>query len=117
MASSTPVLVTGGAGYVGGHTCMALAEAGFTPIVYDSLARGWEAFVQWGPLEKGDIRDRARLAEVIAKHRPAAVLHFAALIEVGESVKDPGGFFDNNVAGALTLIDEAQKAGLKGLVF
>lgn len=117
MASSTPVLVTGGAGYVGAHTCLALAEAGFEPVVYDSLARGWREFVQWGPLEEGDIRDRARLRQVIEKRRPAAVLHFAALIEVGESVKDPGGFFDNNVAGALTLIDEAQKAGLKGLVF
>jgi UDP-glucose 4-epimerase len=117
VASSTPVLVTGGAGYVGAHTCLALAEAGFSPIVYDSLARGWAEFVQWGPLEKGDIRDRERLRQVIEKHRPAAVLHFAALIEVGESVKDPGGFFDNNVAGALTLIDEAQKAGVKGLVF
>ena len=114
---STVVLVTGGAGYVGAHTCLALAEAGFEPVVYDSLARGWREFVQWGPLEEGDIRDRARLREVLGRHRPAAVLHFAALIEVGESVKDPGGFFDNNVAGAMTLIDEAQKAGVQGLVF
>jgi UDP-glucose 4-epimerase len=117
VASSTAVLVTGGAGYVGAHTCLALAQAGFTPVVYDSLARGWREFVRWGPLEEGDIRDRARLRQAIEKHRPAAVLHFAALIEVGESVKDPGGFFDNNVSGALTLIDEAQKAGLAGLVF
>jgi UDP-glucose 4-epimerase len=117
LASPTPVLVTGGAGYVGAHTCLALAEAGFQPVVYDSLARGWREFVQWGPLEEGDIRDRDRLRAAIARHRPAAVLHFAALIEVGESVKDPGGFFDNNVAGAMTLIDEAQKAGVGGLVF
>lgn len=115
--SGEVILVTGGAGYVGSHTCLRLAEAGYRPIVYDSLARGWADFVQWGPLEIGDIRDRARLEEVFAKHRPAAVVHFAALIEVGESTKDPSGFFDNNVGGSLTLIDVARKAGCGGLVF
>jgi UDP-glucose 4-epimerase len=111
------VLVTGGAGYVGAHTCLRLAESGFRPIVYDNLSRGWREFVQWGPLEVGDIRDRVRLNEVIARHKPVAILHFAALIEVGESVKQPGEFYDNNVAGAATLIDVAQKAGLQGFVF
>lgn len=111
------ILVTGGAGYVGAHTCLRLAEAGYRPVVYDSLARGWADFVQWGPLEIGDIRGRARLEAVFAKHRPVAVVHFAALIEVGESTKDPSGFFDNNVGGSLTLIDVAQKAGCSGLVF
>lgn len=111
------ILVTGGAGYVGAHTCLRLAEAGYRPVVYDSLARGWADFVQWGPLEIGDIRDRGRLEEVFGKHKPAAVVHFAALIEVGESTKDPAGFYDNNVGGALTVIDVAQKAGCSGLVF
>jgi UDP-glucose 4-epimerase len=113
----TTVLVTGGAGYIGSHTCLRLAEAGFTPVVYDNLSNGHEAFVQWGPFEKGDIRDGARLDEVFARHKPAAVIHFAALIEVGESVKHPGRFFENNVAGAISLIEAARRGGANALVF
>jgi UDP-glucose 4-epimerase len=111
------VLVTGGAGYVGSHTCLRLAEAGFTPVVYDNLTNGWREFVRWGPFEQGDIRDGARLDEVFAKHKPEAVLHFAALIEVGESVKFPGRFYDNNVAGAVSLIEAARRAGVDAMVF
>nr|WP_314433340.1 UDP-glucose 4-epimerase GalE [uncultured Brevundimonas sp.] len=114
---SQTVLVTGGAGYVGSHVCLALHEAGFTPVVYDNLSNGHAAFVQWGVLEQGDIRDGVRLGEVIAKYRPASVLHFAALIEVGESVKEPGRFFENNVAGAITLIEAARRGGIGCMVF
>lgn len=112
-----PVLVTGGAGYVGAHTCLALSEAGYKPVVYDNLSNGHEAFVQWGPFEKGDVRDACRLDAVIANHRPIAVMHFAALIEVGESVKSPGRFYDNNVRGALTLIEAARRGGVNAMVF
>ena len=111
------VIVAGGAGYVGSHTCLALAEAGYTPVVYDNLSNGHEAFVQWGPFERGDIRDAARLDAVFAAHSPVAVLHFAALIEVGESVKAPGRFYENNVGGAITLIEAAERAGVHRLVF
>jgi UDP-glucose 4-epimerase len=111
------VLVTGGAGYVGSHTCLRLAEAGFIPVVYDNLTNGWREFVKWGPFEQGDIRDGARLDEVFAKHKPEAVLHFAALIEVGESVKFPGRFYENNVAGAVSLIEAARRAGVEAMVF
>ncbi|WP_292078117.1 MULTISPECIES: UDP-glucose 4-epimerase GalE [Brevundimonas] len=111
------ILVTGGAGYVGSHACLALSRAGFTPVVYDNLSNGHAAFVQWGELEIGDIRDGARLDAVIARHRPVAVLHFAALIEVGESVKAPGRFYDNNVVGALTLIEAARRGGIGAMVF
>ena len=104
------VLVTGGAGYVGSHTSLRLAEAGFLPVAYDNLSNGHAEFAQWGPLEIGDIRDAARLDEVFVKHRPVAVLHFAALIEVGESVRHPDRFYDNNVSGALTLIEAARRA-------
>ena len=106
------VLVTGGAGYVGSHTCLRLAEAGFEPVVYDNLSNGHQAFVRWGPFEQGDICEAHRLDEVFAKHRPVAVLHFAALIEVGESVKHPDRFYANNVAGALNLIEAARRAGV-----
>lgn len=111
------VLVTGGAGYVGSHCCLALAEAGFRPVVFDDLSNGHREHVQWGPLEVGDIRDAARLDAVFAAHAPVAVLHFAARIEVGESVKNPGAFFDNNVGGAITLIEAARRAGIDAMVF
>ena len=111
------VLVTGGAGYVGSHCCLALAEAGFRPVVFDDLSNGHREHVQWGPLEVGDIRDAVRLDAVFAAHAPVAVLHFAARIEVGESVKNPGAFFDNNVGGAITLIEAARRAGVNALVF
>lgn len=111
------VLVAGGAGYVGSHCCLALAEAGFRPVVYDDLSNGHREHVQWGPLEVGDIRDAARLDAVFTAHAPAAVLHFAARIEVGESVKNPGVFFDNNVGGTITLIEAARRAGVNAMVF
>ncbi|MCS4240571.1 MULTISPECIES: UDP-glucose 4-epimerase GalE [Rhizobium/Agrobacterium group] len=111
------ILVVGGAGYIGSHTCLLLAERGYEPVVYDNLSNGHEEFVRWGPFEQGDIRDRARLDEVIAKHKPKAVMHFAALIEVGESVKEPVAFYDNNVIGALTLLSCALNAGIDAFVF
>lgn len=111
------VLVAGGAGYVGSHCCLALAQAGFRPVVYDDLSNGHREHVQWGPLEVGDIRDAARLDAVFTAHAPVAVLHFAARIEVGESVKNPGAFFDNNVGGTITLIEAARRAGVNTMVF
>lgn len=111
------VLVAGGAVYVGSHCCLALAKAGFRPVVFDDLSNGHQEHVQWGPLEIGDIRDAARLDAVFDRHKPVAVLHFAARIEVGESVKNPGAFFDNNVGGTISLIEAARRAGVKALVF
>lgn len=111
------VLVVGGAGYVGSHACLALAEAGFRPVVFDDLSNGHREHVRWGELEVGDVRDGARLDAVFVKHRPVAILHFAARIEVGESVKNPGVFFDNNVGGAITLIEAARRAEVNALVF
>ncbi|WP_374575507.1 UDP-glucose 4-epimerase GalE [Phenylobacterium sp.] len=111
------VLVTGGAGYVGSHTCLRLAEAGFQPVVFDNLSNGHAEFVKWGPLEVGDIRQPERLDAVFARYKPVAVLHFAALIEVGESVKEPARFYDNNVAGAICLIEAARRAGVNAMVF
>ncbi len=111
------VLVVGGAGYVGSHVCLRLAEKGYNPIVYDNLSNGHKEFVQWGPLEKGDIRDLDRLREVFKKHKPTAVLHFAALIEVGQSVKEPVAFYDNNVNGTLNLLAATIEAGVQAFVF
>lgn len=106
-----PVLVTGGAGYVGSHTCKALRAAGYLPITYDNLVTGHDWAVKWGPLEVGDIADRERLDAVLAEYRPEAVLHFAAHIAAGESVTDPGKYYRNNVAGTLSLLEALRTAG------
>ena len=111
------ILVTGGAGYIGSHTCKALAAAGFTPITYDNLRSGHRRAVKWGPLEEGDLADGARLAAVIAKYAPQGVIHFAASSAVGESVADPGGYYRNNVAGSLTLLEAMRDHGVGALVF
>jgi UDP-glucose-4-epimerase GalE len=111
------VLVTGGAGYIGSHCAKALAAAGYVPVVYDSLVAGHADAVRWGPLERGDIADAARLDEVIAKHRPVAALHFAALIEVGASVRVPLSFYRANVAGSLTLVERLVAGGVDKIVF
>jgi UDP-glucose 4-epimerase len=113
----TNILVAGGAGYIGAHTCLDLSSKGFTPIVYDNLSNGHADFVKWGTLEVGDIRDRSKLDEVLRKYKPQAIIHFAAAIEVGESVRDRGAYYDNNVGGTITLLRAAQAAGIDKLVF
>jgi UDP-glucose 4-epimerase len=113
----TNILVAGGAGYIGAHTCLDLFNKGFTPIAYDNLSNGHAEFVKWGPLEIGDIRDRNKLDGVLGKYKPLAIIHFAAAIEVGESFRDPSGYYDNNVAGTITLLRAAQAAAIDKLVF
>jgi UDP-arabinose 4-epimerase len=111
------ILVTGGAGYIGSHTCKALASQGYLPITYDNLVNGHRGAVQWGPFEHGDVLDRVRLDEVIAKYRPHAAIHFAAFAYVGESVADPGKYYRNNVAGSLSLLEALQAHGVRRIVF
>ncbi|MDI1280682.1 UDP-glucose 4-epimerase GalE [Brevundimonas sp.] len=114
---SQNVLVAGGAGYVGSHVCLALKEAGFTPVVFDNLCNGHAEFVQWGPLEIGDVRDAARLDEVITLHRPVAVMQLAALTEIEDSVREPDRFHDNNVSGTIKLIEAAGRGRVEVMVF
>lgn len=111
------VLVTGGAGYIGSHACKALKAAGFTPVTYDNLSTGWQDAVKFGPFEQGDLSDRARLDAVFAKWQPIAVMHFAALSQVGEAMAKPGLYWRNNVEGSLTLIEAAVAAGCLDFVF
>jgi UDP-glucose 4-epimerase len=113
----TTVLVTGGAGYIGSHACKALRAAGYTPITYDNLSTGWQDAVKFGPFEQGALSDRARLDEVFAKWQPVAVMHFAALSQVGEAMAKPGLYWRNNVEGSLTLIEAAVAAGCLDFVF
>lgn len=112
-----PILVTGGAGYIGSHACKALAQAGFQPVVYDNLSTGHADAVKWGPLEPGDIRDADRLTRVLAHWRPAAVMHFAALSLVGESVTEPDGYYSTNVGGTLNLLRSMRLTDVPVLVF
>ncbi|MCK5931432.1 MAG: UDP-glucose 4-epimerase GalE [Fulvimarina manganoxydans] len=112
-----PILVVGGAGYIGAHTCLDLTSRGFLPVTYDNLSTGHDDFVRWGPLEIGDIRDGARLDAVFRRHRPVAIVHFAAQSEIGRSVADPLGTFDINVGGTVSLLAAAERAGIDKLVF
>jgi UDP-arabinose 4-epimerase len=111
------ILVTGGAGYIGSHVCKALALAGYTPVSLDNLVYGHEWAAQWGPLERGDTGDRARIDEVLARYRPHAVMHFAAYAYVGESVDNPGKYYRNNLAGTLTLLEAMRDHGVDRLIF
>ncbi len=111
------ILVTGGAGYIGSHACKALKAAGYTPVTYDNLCTGWEDAVRFGPFEKGDLRDKSRLDQVFAAYQPTAIMHFAALSQVGESMRDPGPYWENNVAGSVTLMQAAVEAGCLDFVF
>jgi len=111
------ILVTGGAGYIGSHACKALAKAGYQPIAYDNLFYGHRWAVKWGPLEDGDISDRARLEDAIGKYQPMAVMHFAAYAYVGESVGNPSKYYHNNVVGTLTLLETMRRCGIDKIIF
>lgn len=111
------ILVTGGAGYIGSHACKALHAAGWTPVTFDNLVTGWEEAVKFGPFVKGDLRDRAALDSAFSEHKPEAVMHFAALSQVGEAMQKPGLYWNNNVLGSLTLIEAAVEAGCLDFVF
>ncbi|EKO3390036.1 UDP-glucose 4-epimerase GalE [Vibrio fluvialis] len=119
------VLITGGMGYIGSHTCVQMIAAGMTPIMVDNLCNAKaevlnriEALTGVRPaFYQGDIRDEAFLDSVFAKHDVQAVIHFAGLKAVGESVSKPIEYYDNNVNGTLALVRSMRKAGVKSLVF
>lgn len=119
------VLVTGGAGYIGSHACVALMEAGYQVVVLDNFCNSNAVALQRlqticgrAPvLVRGDIRDRECLDRVFRAHAIGAVLHFAGLKAVGESVSQPLRYYDNNVTGSLTLLAAMQQAGVNRLVF
>ena len=111
------VLVTGGAGYIGSHACKALSRAGFTPVAFDNFSTGWRGAVKFGPAFHGDLMDRASLDAAFAQYRPVAVMHFAALSLVGESMTNPGKYWRTNVTGSLNLIEAALAADCRNFVF
>jgi UDP-arabinose 4-epimerase len=111
------VVVTGGAGYIGSHTCKQLARQGYSPIVFDNLSEGHRWAVRHGPLIEGDLADTGLLREALQQARPEAVIHFAASAYVGESMHDPLKYFRNNVAGTISLLEAMRDAGVRRIVF
>ncbi|QUS36089.1 UDP-glucose 4-epimerase GalE [Falsirhodobacter algicola] len=111
------VLVTGGAGYIGAHACKVLKAAGFVPVTFDNISTGWEEAVKFGPLVRGDLMNRPEIDAALALYKPVAVMHFAALSLVGESMKDPATYWRVNVNGALNLLEATVAAGIRNFVF
>jgi UDP-arabinose 4-epimerase len=110
------ILVTGGAGYIGSHTCKALAAAGYLPVVLDNLSTGHRWAVKWGPLVVADIADRSRVRSIVKEFGIEAVIHFAAHAYVGESVRQPQKYFGNNVTKTLALLDTLLEVGISKVV-
>ncbi|MFX0135179.1 MAG: UDP-glucose 4-epimerase GalE, partial [Candidatus Hodarchaeota archaeon] len=111
------ILVSGGAGYIGSHVCKMIAREGYIPIVFDNLINGHRWAVKWGPLEEGDITDRKRLNAVVKEYNPKTIMHFAAEAYVGESIKNPGKYYLNNVAGTLSLLETMRDHSVKNIIF
>lgn len=111
------ILVVGGAGYVGSHACKALGAAGHEPIIFDNLATGHAHAVKWGPLILGDLLKPADIDTALADHQPDAVMHFAALAYVGESMLRPDLYYRTNVTGTLNLLDAMRKADIGRIIF
>ncbi len=113
----TRILLTGGAGYIGSHTAKRLSQAGFEPVTLDNLSSGHKWAVKWGPLVEGEIGDSKLIREVVSKYQIQAVLHFAAYINVGESVANPRKYFHNNALAALNMFDSLLDCSVKHVIF
>lgn len=111
------ILVTGGAGYIGSHTCYYLLKQGHSVVVADNLSRGYKDAVPEGLLRVVDTRDKQRMLKLLKDEGIEAVIHFAAYLSVGESTQFPELYFDNNVSGSLALFEAMLEAGVKRLVF
>jgi len=111
------VLVTGGAGYIGSHVVKALGEKGHEILVYDNLSTGHEWAVLYGRLVKGDLSDKVFFDKVIKEFKPDAVMHFAACIQVEESVKEPLKYYRNNTANTLNLVEVLIENGVNKFIF
>jgi UDP-glucose-4-epimerase GalE len=113
----THVLVTGGAGFIGSHAAWRLRENGFVPVVLDDLVRGHAQAVKFGPLVKGDVADVKLVREICTQYKPAALMHFAALVDVAESVDDPARYHDNNCTRAKILFETVRDCGVDKIIF
>ena len=104
-------------GILGRMPCKALQQAGYVPVTFDNLVTGWQDAVKFGPFERGDLQNRSDIDRVFEKYAPIAVMHFAALSQVGESMQKPGLYWQNNVMGSLNLIQSATDHGCMDFVF
>ena len=111
------VFITGGAGYIGSHVVKALGEKGYEILVYDNLSTGHKEAVLYGKLVKGDLADKEFLKRTLQEFKPDAVMHFAASIEVAESVKNPLKYYRNNTANTLNLLEAMQELGINKFIF
>jgi UDP-glucose-4-epimerase GalE len=114
---SEPVLVVGGAGFIGSHTAKLLHRKGYLPVVLDNLVRGHRWTAKWGPLVEADLEDVETIKHVLGQYRIRSVMHFAAYAYVGESWEDPAMYYNNNVAGTLSLLEAMKEAGVDQLIF
>jgi UDP-glucose-4-epimerase GalE len=117
MAQPTKILVTGGAGYIGSHTVSMLLDQGFDVTVVDNLSKGHKHAVPASRLCQLNLSDTDALAELMRQRAPEAVIHFAAYIAVGESMREPGAYFENNVGGSLSLLSAMVRAEVRNIVF
>ena len=115
--SERPILATGGAGFIGSHTCKRLRAEGFLPITYDNLSTGNRKSVRWGPLVEADIAETVTFAAACERYQPEAVVHFAASAYVGKSVVDPEKYYSANVSGTLSVLRVCREAGVRHVVF
>ena len=111
------ILVVGGAGYIGSHMCKYLSQNGFTPIVLDNLVYGHRRAVKWGPLIEGSMENKPILDMIFTDYEITAVMHFAAFAYVGESVTNPGKYYDNNVAATISLLETMRKHNVSKFIF
>lgn len=112
------LLVVGGAGFIGSHFCkVANKEFGYNIIVYDNLSTGKKEFTKWGKLIIGDLSNYDLIFQTIKKYNPIAVVHFAAFMQVGESVINPYKYYDNNVANTLNLLKAMNECSIKNIIF
>ncbi|MFA5162749.1 MAG: UDP-glucose 4-epimerase GalE [Elusimicrobiales bacterium] len=111
------ILITGGAGYIGSHVNKLLAKSGMKTVVYDNLSTGHRENLKWGEFVEGDILDTARLEQALREYKVDCVMHFAAFIEVGESMSDPEKYYRNNAAGAISVLSAMRRAGVGKFVF
>jgi UDP-glucose-4-epimerase GalE len=111
------VLVTGGAGYIGSHACKALFRAGYAAVVIDNLIAGHRAAVKFGELVEADVTDVPAVRTALRRHQIGSVMHFAAFLDVGESVRDPARYYRNNVVGALSVLEAMAAESVRHFVF
>jgi UDP-glucose-4-epimerase GalE len=116
-ADRAPVLVTGGAGYIGSHACRALCRAGYPVVAFDNLVAGHREAVADVELVEGDIADTDAVRRALRRHGVFAVMHFAAYLDVGESVREPARYFRNNVGGAISVLDAMAAESVKHFIF